>query len=76
VSLPNHAPSRAMTCCPLTNRLMLTVARSQTPDAAPLAVQPDSSGLNVTSFKPTRLEVPLRIPNRGHAYLLDCAFLI
>ena len=76
VTLPKHAPSRAMTCCPLTGGSMLIAARAHASDAAPVLIQSEWSGLNITSANPSPVAVPVRLPNQGHLYLISCAFLI
>ena len=70
------AQSGAMFCCPLTSGSMVVASRSQSNDRATVSEATSSSSLLVTSSDPQPLAVPLRLPNRAHSYLLDCAFLI
>ena len=68
--------SGAMNCCPLTSGSIVVASRSQSNDRSLALEHSDSSSLLTVTSDPLRLEVPLRLPNRSHSYLLDCAFLI
>ncbi|HEX7723101.1 MAG TPA: hypothetical protein VF397_13140 [Pyrinomonadaceae bacterium] len=68
--------SGAMNCCPLTSGSMVVASRSQSNDRATVSEATSSSSLLVISSDPPPVAVPLRLPNRAHSYLLDCAFLI
>ena len=68
--------SGAMNCCPLTSGSIVVASRSQSNDRSLALEYSDSSSLLTVTSDPLRLEVPLRLPNRSHSYLLDCAFLI
>jgi hypothetical protein len=75
-AIPSPVQSSAMSCCPLTSGSIVVASRSTSNDEAP-ALSPTSS----TAFKPLTsdqkpLAIQLRLPNRAHSYLLDCAFLI
>jgi len=68
--------SGVMNCCPLTSGSIVVASRSQSNDRS-IALQPTrSSSQLLTTSDPLPLAVPLRLPNRAHSYLLDCAFLI
>ena len=67
---------RAMSCCPLTTGSIVIASRSQSSDSASASDANDSSSFKLTSLETRPLAVPLRLPNRAQAYLLDCAFLI
>ena len=73
-SLP--VPSSAMRCCPLGSRSMLVASRLQSTDRAEAFNQPDFLAPIIAKSNLSPLAVPLRLPNRAHSYLLDCAFLI
>jgi len=73
-SMPTQ--SGAMSCCPLTSGSMVLASRSQSNDRATVSEAISSSSLLIISSDPPPLAVPLRLPNRAHSYLLDCAFLI
>ena len=73
-SLPS--PSGVMNCCPLTTGSIVATSRSQSHDDATALEQTDSSSLSLVTSHPAPLAIPLRLPNRAHSYLLDCAFLI
>ena len=77
LSIPT-APTQsgAMSCCPLTSGSMVVASRSQSNDRATVSEATNSSSLLVISSDPPPLSVPLRLPDRAHSYLLDCAFLI
>ena len=77
LSIPT-APTQsgAMSCCPLTSGSMVVTSRSQSNDRATVSDVSSSSSLLVVSSDPPPLSVPLRLPDRAHSYLLDCAFLI
>jgi hypothetical protein len=76
--MPPSSPSQtgAMNCCPLTSGSIVVSSRSQSNDNATVFQQTDSSSLLLIKSDPAPLAVPLRLPNRAHSYLLDCAFLI
>jgi hypothetical protein len=65
-----------MNCCPLTSGAIVATSRSQSNDEAAILHQPNSARLLTIKSDPAPLAVPLRLPNRAHSYLLDCAFLI
>jgi hypothetical protein len=65
-----------MNCCPLTSGSIVVSSRSQSNDRTTIHQQTDSSSLLLVKSDPSPLAVPLRLPNRSHSYLLDCAFLI
>ena len=65
-----------MDCCPLTSGSILVSAQSQSDDRASVLEPADSSQISFVDSHPAPLAVPLRLPNRAHSYLLDCAFLI
>ena len=73
---PAPAQSGAMSCCPLTSGSIVVASRSQSNDRATVSEATSSSSLLVISSDPPPLSVPLRLPDRAHSYLLDCAFLI
>jgi hypothetical protein len=66
----------AMSCCPLTSGLIVVASRSQSNDSGSALTETDSSSLALSKSDHTPVAVPLRLPNRAHSYLLDCAFLI
>ena len=68
--------SGAMSCCPLTSGSIVIGSRSQSDDHANILDEAGSSSLLPIKSNPPPLAVPLRLPNRANAYLLDCAFLI
>jgi hypothetical protein len=68
--------SGAMSCCPLTSGSIVVGSRSQSDDHANALDEAGSSSLLLIKSNPPPLAVPLRLPNRANAYLLDCAFLI
>ena len=70
------APTGVMNCCPLTSGSVVVSSRSQSDDRATVLEPADSSQVSFVDSYPAPLAVPLRLPNRAHAYLLDCAFLI
>jgi len=77
LTLPsNPAPSGAMSCCPLTSGSIVTASRSQTNDTSSTVIEGSDSLLPLILSTNRPLAVPLRLPNRAHSYLLDCAFLI
>jgi len=65
-----------MNCCPLTSGSVVVSSRSQSHDNATVLEQLKSSSYLHVNSEPVPLLVPLRLPNRAHSYLLDCAFLI
>jgi hypothetical protein len=66
----------AMSCCPLTSGSLVVASRSQADDSGSEITQPDSFSLHLQNSHKTSVAIPLRLPNRAHSYLLDCAFLI
>ena len=68
--------SGVMNCCPLTSGSIIAPSGSQSNERATVLQQPHSSPLLLISSDPLPLSIPLRLPNRAHSYLLDCAFLI
>jgi hypothetical protein len=68
--------SSTMSCCPLTSGSIVIGSRSQSDDHANILDEADPSSLLLIKSNPPPLAVPLRLPNRANAYLLDCAFLI
>lgn len=66
----------AMNCCPLTSGSMVVASRSQSNDRSIVSPQTLSSSWLLVTSDPSPLAIPLRLPNRAHSYLLDCAFLI
>ena len=50
--------------------------RSQSHDRSTDLQTAHSFSLLLVTSDPLPLSVPLRLPNRAHSYLLDCAFLI
>ena len=68
--------SGAMSCCPLTSGSIVIGSRSQSDDHANILDEAGSSSLLLIKSNPPPLAVPLRLPDRANAYLLDCAFLI
>ena len=69
-------PSSAMSCCPLTSGSIIAASRSQSSDDHLSLDENSSDSFGVTNSSSTPLAIPLRLPNRAHSYLLDCAFLI
>jgi hypothetical protein len=77
LTLPSTpTPTGAMNCCPLTSGSIIVTSRSQSNDRATVLHHGDSASLLLIQTDPAPLVVPLRLPNRAHSYLLDCAFLI
>ena len=77
LTTPSTPPqSGAMNCCPLTSGSIVVTSRSQSNDNATVLQQTDSSSQVLIESSPSPVAVPLRLPNRAHSYLLDCAFLI
>jgi hypothetical protein len=68
--------SGAMSCCPLTSGSIVVGSRSQSDHHANILAEAGSSSLLLIRSNPPPLSVPLRLPDRANAYLLDCAFLI
>lgn len=66
----------AMSCCPLTTGSIVVASRSQSNETGSAAEPTDSSSFKLENTYETPLVVPLRLANRAHSYLLDCAFLI
>ena len=69
-------PTGVMNCCPLTSGSIVVTSRSQSNDRAPVMHSADASSLLPSPTDPAPLAIPLRLTNRAHSYLLDCAFLI
>jgi hypothetical protein len=69
-------PTGVMNCCPLTTGSIVVSSRSQSNDRAALMQAADAASLSLIHSDSTPLAIPLRLPNRAHSYLLDCAFLI
>ena len=67
--------SGVMNCCPLTSGSVVVASRSQCHDRWTDLQPPRSLSVLLVSSDPLPLSVPLRLPNRAHSYLLDCAFL-
>ena len=76
VAVPSPVRTNAMSCCPLTTGSIVVASRSQTGDSASELPLKHSSSFNLENSDPSPLAIPLRLPNRAHSYLLDCAFLI
>ena len=72
------APSRsgAMSCCPLTSGLIAAASGAQSNDVAPAISNTSTQLPNLGRSTNKPAAIPLRLPNRAHSYLLDCAFLI
>jgi hypothetical protein len=68
-------PSGVMNCCPLTSGSIVAPS-PQSSDRATVLQQSHVSLLLLAGSDPLPLEIPLRLPNRSHSYLLDCSFLI
>jgi hypothetical protein len=75
-TLPEPVQSNAMDCCPLTSGSIVVASRSTSNDEAPAVSSSDSSAFKPLISYQKPLAIPLRLPNRAHSYLLDCAFLI
>jgi hypothetical protein len=75
---PPSSPTQTgvMSCCPLTSGSIVVSSRSQSNDDSTSLQQTDSSSLLFVKSDLVPLAIPLRLPNRAHSYLLDCAFLI
>jgi hypothetical protein len=76
LTIPEPVQSNAMNCCPLTSGSIVVASRSTSTDEAPALSPADSSAFKPLSSYQKPLAIPLRLPNRAEAYLLDCAFLI
>jgi len=75
--MPPSTPTQtAMNCCPLTSGSIVVSSLSQSNDNSTVWQQTDSSSPLLVKSDLAPLAVPLRLPNRAHSYLLDCAFLI
>lgn len=70
------ARGNAMSCCPLASGSIVLASRSQSNETDSALTLTDSSNLNLEKSCAAPVVVPLRLPNRAHSYLLDCAFLI
>ena len=75
-TIPEPVQSSAMNCCPLTSGSIVVASRSTSNSDAPALSQTDSSAFDPLPSYQRPLAIPLRLPNRAHSYLLDCAFLI
>jgi len=73
-SLP--APAGVMNCCPLTTGSIVLSSSSQSHDDATVVQQAKSASFLLVKPDIAPQLLPLRLPNRAHSYLLDCAFLI
>ena len=73
---PAPSQSGAMSCCPLTSGLIAAASRGQSNDAAPAISNTSTQLPNLVRSTNKPAAIPLRLPNRAHSYLLDCAFLI
>jgi hypothetical protein len=76
LTFPSAPQSGVMNCCPLTSGSIVVASRSQSDDRPIVLQQSGLPSLLLTSSDSPPVAVPLRLPNRAHAYLLDCAFLI
>ena len=76
LTLPSPVRNDAMSCCPLTSGSIVAASRSQTNDSNSAIANTGSSSFEPAKADKTPLAIPLRLPNRAHSYLLDCAFLI
>lgn len=73
----DSAPSSAMSCCPLTSGSIVVASyRHSNNDDDSVLSQKNSFSINSANHESKHVAVPLRLPNRVQAYLLDCAFLI
>jgi hypothetical protein len=75
-TIPMPLAGNAMSCCPLTSGSLVVASRPQTDDSSSDLRPSDSFSLGPVNSHEISLVVPLRLPNRAHSYLLDCAFLI
>ena len=75
-NLPEPVQSNAMNCCPLTSGSIVVASRSTSNDEVPTLPQTGFSDFKLLNSYNEPVAVPLRLPNRAHSYLLDCAFLI
>lgn len=75
-TIPEPAQSNAMSCCPLTSGSIVVASRSTSNDEAPVLAQTNSTAFKPLTSDQKPVAIPLRLPNRAHSYLLDCAFLI
>jgi hypothetical protein len=75
-TLPEPVQNNAMNCCPLTSGSIVVASRSTSNDEAQALSLSDSSTFKPVISYQKPLAIPLRLPNRAHSYLLDCAFLI
>ena len=74
--IPEPTQSNAMNCCPLTSGSIVVASRSSSNDEAPALSQTGSTAFKPLTSDQRPVATPLRLPNRAHSYLLDCAFLI
>jgi hypothetical protein len=75
-NLPEPLQSNAMNCCPLTSGSIVVASRSTSNDEVQALSQTGSSDFKLLTSYQKPVAIPLRLPNRAHSYLLDCAFLI
>lgn len=75
-NVPAPTRSGSMSCCPLTTGSLVATSRPQANDAAPAFSNTNSELPNLVRSTSRPVAIPLRLPNRAHSYLLDCAFLI
>ena len=77
LTTPSTPPQTGvMNCCLLTSGSIVVNSRSQSHDDASVVQRADASSQILVESNPRPLAIPLRLPNRVHSYLLDCAFLI
>jgi hypothetical protein len=75
LNLPMPSRSAALSCCPLTSGSIAAAYRPQSHNA-PALTNSESQILNLAHLTTAPVAVPMRLPNRAHSYLLDCAFRI
>ena len=74
---PAPDPISAMSCCPLTNGLIVTQSRSQSKSDETSAPEVNHAQLlTATDAAPVFYARPLRLLNQERSYLIGCAFLI
>jgi len=76
LTFPSAPQSGVMNCCTLTSGSIVVASRSQSDDRPIVLQQSGLPTLWLASSDSPPVAVPLRLPNRAHSYLLDCAFLI